>query len=79
MHNIIQKVHIHMPYHLLERYQPMILEHRLNPELYFNHHTLSSIDRDDCRMHAGIFKTAVLKVTGKSRHDGITKFRIVRL
>ena len=63
MHNIIQKVHIHMPYHLLERYQPMILEHRLNPELYFNHHTLSSIDRDDCRLTAGIFKNAGLKVT----------------
>lgn len=63
MQSIIQKVHVHMPYHLLPRYLPMILEHRLNLELYFNHHTLSSIDRDDCLRTAELLKDGGLKFT----------------
>lgn len=63
MGDIIQRVHAHMPYHLLPKYMPMILERRLNLEIYFNHHALASLDKNECRKEAARLKDAGLKVT----------------
>lgn len=63
MQDILKKVHAHMPYHLLDRYLPMILERRLNLEIYFHHWALASLDREECRRAAGRIREAGLKVT----------------
>jgi len=63
MQDVIRKVHAHMPYHLLPRYLPMILERRLNLEIYFNHHTLSMLDHHECRETAAKLGDAGLKLT----------------
>lgn len=63
MQDIIKKVHAHMPYHLLPRYLPMILEQRLNLEIYFNHHALEALDRNECRETAAKLSDAGLKLT----------------
>ena len=41
MLNILRRVHAHMPYHLLPQYLPMILEKKLNLEIYFSHYALA--------------------------------------
>lgn len=63
MQDILPRVHAHMPYHLIGRYLPMILEHRLNLEIYFHHWVLASLDHDQCRKTADRIKDAGLKVT----------------
>ena len=63
MIDILKKIHAHMPYHLLSRYLPMILEKKLNLEIYFSHYTLANLDKDECRKTAGILNDAGLKVT----------------
>ncbi len=63
MQDVIRKVHVHMPYHLLSRYLPMILEQRLNLELYFNHDVLNTMDDDECRKTAATIQNAGLMLT----------------
>jgi len=63
MLDVIKRVHAHMPYHLLPRYLSMILEQKLNLEIYFSHHTLRSLDPDECRQMAARLNDAGLKVT----------------
>ena len=63
MLDIIRKVHAHMPYDLLPRYLPMILEKKLNLEIYFSHYTLQSLDKNQCHKTAETLKDAGLKVT----------------
>ncbi len=52
-----------MPYTLLHRYMPMILEKKLNPEIYFSHYALQSLDKAQCIQTAQTLKDAGLKVT----------------
>lgn len=52
-----------MPYPLLPRYLPMILEKKLNLELYFSHVALRSLDQNECRRTAAKLQDAGLKVT----------------
>lgn len=63
MLDIIERVHAHMPYHLLPQYLPMILERKLNLEIYFSHYALSSLDKNECRETAAKLRDAGLKVT----------------
>lgn len=63
MLDIIKRVHAHMPYHLLPGYLPMILEKKLNLEIYLNHHTLRSLDKNECHQTAAKIQDAGLKVT----------------
>lgn len=63
MQDIIERVHAHMPYHLLPRYLPMILEKKLNLEIYFSHYALESMDPHECRQTAAKLNDAGLKVT----------------
>jgi len=63
MLEILRKVHAHMPYPLLSKYMPMILEKKLNLEIYFSHYALQSLDNNECRQNAAKLKGAGLKVT----------------
>ncbi|MDQ5988738.1 MAG: hypothetical protein CSYNP_04499 [Syntrophus sp. SKADARSKE-3] len=45
---IIQKVQVHIPFHLLqERYLPLVLESRLQPEISFNYKSLDYFTKSD--------------------------------
>jgi sugar phosphate isomerase/epimerase len=63
MLDILSKVHVHMPFHLLPQYQEFILQQKLNPEIYFSHYALQNIDRAICVETANLFSSAGLKVT----------------
>jgi sugar phosphate isomerase/epimerase len=63
MLDIIKKVHAHMPYHLLNRHLPMILEKQINLEIYFSQDALQALDKNECRETAARLKDAGLKVT----------------
>jgi len=63
MLQIIRKVHVHMPYSLLPQYLPMVLEKKLNPEIYFSHVALQSLDKNQCAGVARLLGDAGLKVT----------------
>ena len=45
MQDILSKVHAHMPYHLLPKYLEMILQKKLNTEIYFSHYALQNLDK----------------------------------
>ena len=61
--DIFRSVHAHMPYHLLPQYLPMILEKKLNLEIYFSHYSLESLDKDKCIKIAQTLREAGSKVT----------------
>mgnify|MGYP002683375524 CR=1 FL=1 len=63
MLQIIRKVHVHMPYSLLPQHLPMVLEKKLNPEIYFSHVALQSLDKNQCAGIARALGDAGLKVT----------------
>jgi sugar phosphate isomerase/epimerase len=63
MQDILSKVHAHMPYHLLPEYLEMILQKRLNLEIYFHHWVLQSLDKSRCAETAKILTDAGLKIT----------------
>jgi len=63
MNNVVKRVHAHMPYHLIPGYLPMILEKKINLEIYFNHYALQSLDKDQCAETARVIMDAGLKVT----------------
>lgn len=63
MLEILRKVHAHMPYPLLSKYMPMILEKKLNLEIYFSHYALQSLDNNECRQIAARLQDAGLKMT----------------
>jgi len=63
MINVLQRVHAHMPYHLLSQYLPMILTKKLNLEIYFSHYALQSLDKNKCIQTAQTLRDAGLKVT----------------
>lgn len=62
MQDILSKVHVHMPFHLLPEYQEMILQKNLNLEIYFNHWVLQSLDKSRCIEKAKILADAGLKI-----------------
>jgi len=63
MQDILSKVQVHMPFHLLPQYQETILQQRLNPEIYFSHYALRNLDKAQCIETAKLFFNAGLKVT----------------
>jgi sugar phosphate isomerase/epimerase len=63
MQDILNKVHAHMPYHLLPKYLEMVLQRKLNLELYFSHYALQNLDKTKCRETAKILAGAGLKIT----------------
>jgi sugar phosphate isomerase/epimerase len=63
MQDIVSLVHAHMPYHLLPKYQEMILQQKLNLEIYFHHWALQNLDKSKCIETAKILTEAGLKIT----------------
>jgi sugar phosphate isomerase/epimerase len=63
VHDIVRKVHAHMPYHLLPKYMEMILQRKLNLEIYFHHWALQGLDKAKCIATAKILAGAGLKIT----------------
>jgi len=63
MQDIVNKVHAHMPYHLLPKHLEMILQKKLNLEIYFHHWVLDKLDNTKCLETAQILADAGLKVT----------------
>lgn len=63
MQDIVNRVHVHMPYHLLPKYMDMILRRKLNLEIYFHHWVLQDLNRAKCIETAKILDCAGLKIT----------------
>lgn len=63
MQHIISRVHAHMPYHLLPKHLEMILQRKLNLEIYFHHWVLEELDKARCLEVANVLNDAGLKVT----------------
>ena len=63
MQDIVSKVHVHMPYHLLPKYLEMILQQKLNLEIYFSHYSLQNLDKTKCIETAKLLADAGLKIT----------------
>jgi len=63
MQDIVSKVHVHMPYHLLPKYLEMILQQKLNLEIYFSHYSLQILDKTKCMETAKLLADAGLKIT----------------
>lgn len=63
MQEIARKVHAHMPYHLLPKHLEMILQKKINLEIYFHHWVLENLDKAGCREMAMILSDAGLKIT----------------
>ncbi|HQK99383.1 MAG TPA: sugar phosphate isomerase/epimerase family protein [Smithellaceae bacterium] len=63
MQDIFNRIHAHMPYRLLPQYFPMLLEHRINPEIYFSHDVLDRLDEEQCKKDAARLADAGLNVT----------------
>jgi sugar phosphate isomerase/epimerase len=64
MQDILKKVQIHMPFHMLmDRYLPMVLKERIHPEISFSHETLDRFRPDDYRKVADTLLDAGLTTT----------------
>jgi len=59
MQNIVSKIHVHMPFHLLPKYLEMVLQRKLNLEIYFSHYALQNLDKTKCIETAKLFAGAV--------------------
>jgi sugar phosphate isomerase/epimerase len=64
MHDILKVVQVHMPFHFLHnRFLPMVLKERINPEISFNHYALDHFKKDDYIRIADQLLDAGLTVT----------------
>jgi sugar phosphate isomerase/epimerase len=63
MQDILSKIHAHMPFHLLPKYLDMILQRKLNLEIYFSHYALNNLDKTKGRETAKLIAGNGLKVT----------------
>jgi sugar phosphate isomerase/epimerase len=64
MQDILKKIQIHMPFSMLQdKYLPMVLRERINPEISFNHETLDRFRPDDYRKVADTLLAAGLTTT----------------
>jgi sugar phosphate isomerase/epimerase len=64
MQDILKKLQIHIPFPMLrDRYLPMVLKERINPEIGFSHETLDRFRPDDYRKVAARLLDAGLTTT----------------
>lgn len=64
MQNILEKVQIHIPFHMLrENYLPIVLQQRINPEIGISHETLDHFQAADFKEIAGPILDAGLTTT----------------
>ncbi len=62
MQNILKQVHVHMPFHYLAQFQEMVLQKKMNLEIYFSHYALNQLDKAKCRQTAELLSNAGCKV-----------------
>ncbi len=62
MQRILKKVHVQIPFHLLPKYLELILQQKLNLEIYFSHYDLQNLNKDQCSDTAKMLADAGLKV-----------------
>lgn len=63
MQDILKKVHVHMPFDLLAQFQEMVLQKKINLEIYFSHKVLNKLDITQCRQTAKLLTDSGIKVT----------------
>lgn len=63
MQNILEKVHVHLPFHYLPQFQEVVLQKKMNLEIYFSHRDLDKLDNAQCRQTADLLTDSGLKVT----------------
>lgn len=63
MQDILRKIQVHMPFHLLPQYLETIIQQKLNPEIYFSQYALKNLDKTKCIETAKLFAGAGLKIT----------------
>ena len=63
MQDILKKVHVHMPFDFLPRFQEMILQEKMNLEIYFSCSALDKLDNTKCRQMANLLTDSGIKVT----------------
>ncbi len=63
MQDILKNVHVHMPFDHLPEYQEMVLQKKMNLEIYFSHYALNKLDEKQCRQTAELLISSGIKVT----------------
>ena len=64
MQEILKKVQIHIPFHLLrDKLLPLVIRKKINPEIGFNHTSLDRFQRDEFIKIADTLSDAGLTVT----------------
>ena len=63
MQDILKKVHVHMPFHYLYEFQEMVLQKKMNLEIYFSHDALNKLDTAKCQQTAELLTNSGCKIT----------------
>ena len=64
MHDILKVIQVHTPFHFLhDRFLPMVIKERINPEISFNHVTLDRFRKEDYIRVADSLLDAGLTIT----------------
>ncbi len=64
MHDILKRVQVNMPFRMLvDRYLPMVLKERINPEIGFDCFALDTFRKDDFLKVAGMLRDEELSIT----------------
>lgn len=63
MQDILEKVHVHMPFDFLPQFQEVVIQKKMNLEIYFSYSALNKLDNIKCRQTAKLLTDSGLKVT----------------
>ncbi len=63
MQEILKKVHVHLPFDLLPKYQDAIVKEKMNLEIYFSPVVLDNMNEEKCRQAAKLVARAGVKTT----------------
>jgi len=64
MRDILKVIQVHMPFHFLHnKYLPMVIKEKINPEISFNHYTLDNFKKEDYKKVADQLLEAGLRIT----------------
>jgi sugar phosphate isomerase/epimerase len=63
MLNILRKIHIHLPFDYLPKYGEMVLQNKMNLEIYFSHNVLDNLNKKECRQTAELLINSGIKIT----------------
>jgi len=64
MQDLLKRIQVNIPFHFLyNRYLPMFIKERINPEISFNHHSLDHFKKEDYATVADQLLQAGLKIS----------------